>query len=412
MIGENVMKFSKKKKAIAVVVAAATMTCSIGSFAACSSNDAITIGIYNTAGWSNIEATEIMNYIEYLNKYIVDDEGDPIFNFVYPATTNLADEVNSFIAQGVDGIMLLNSWPTAAVEAACAADGIPYFSITGSVNASHVGSNPSEYCLGGVNAYGGDTREVGRMWLDLILDDMEESGAETATCWGIMFPQSMSADHDEIIDGMRYYIENEPGTYGGISIGSIYYSTNVPLSDYVPSILTTVESEISNSDSDANYILGFANGMGMIVPTLSSKYYDQSSGLYGVKMLAIGYTPDSKDALSEYVLSELTSGIAGFVIGLVRIYNFLQGVEYTDVDDYADEDGIINISTAWYVITEENYDNFVEYVWGGGDLDFNNYTPPITAENVLSLLGCTSLAEIEAYSNRTLDEVVAANSNS
>ncbi len=406
------MKFPKK--ALAAMMAATVAIAGVGSLAGCADEtNSITIGVYNNAGWSTEQANLIQNYAEYLNKYIVDENGDPIFNFVYSATTTLADEVNSFIAQGVDGIILLNSSPTSATEAVCAADGVPYINISTDVDATHVGSNPSEYCLGGVDPYFGDTREYGKMWLDIILEDMETRGLEYAKCSGIMFPQSLSAVHDEIVAGMEYYIETEPETYGNISMGDFYYCAATPITDYVPALLTQLEADIKDPSSAAygtNYLLGFANGMGQIVPTLSSAYYDSSSGYYGVKMLAIGYTPNTKDALSEYVLTEAEVGIEGFVVGLVRIYNFLQGVEYTDAANYTNSDGIINVPTSWYIITLDNYDDFNTYILGGGSWDFDTYPPAITAENVQSLLGCTRLADIEAFTNRTLAEVVADNS--
>jgi hypothetical protein len=380
------------------------------SLASCGSSgsSAIKIGVFNSAGWTTDQATLWKNYANYLSTNVTDDDGNAMFEFVYSSTITLAEEVNSFIAQDVDGIMIANTDATTAVEATCAADKVPYVAISTKQTTSTVGANPSEYCLGGMDPYFGDTKEFAKQWLDFVKADMETQGLTTAKISSICFPQGFAPKHDEIIAGIKELIDTD--AYSSITYGETYYAGGIPLANYVPSILTQFQTDIGTSGTKAyetNYLIGFANGMGTIVPTLSAQYGVAGQPLEKVKMLAIGYTANTEDALKSYLLTEAEVGVEGFAAGVVELYNKIKGVTYTDAADFT-TDGIVNVPNSWFIITGDNYKDFQNYVFGGGTYDFTNYKPNVTATELKSLLGTTSLASIKAITNRTLAEIKAA----
>lgn len=399
----------------AVVAAVGLTAAGVGTMTACNTGDdsTITIGVYNSAGWTTEQAYLWSAYESYLEKNLVNEDGTSIFKFVNSSTTTLADEVNSFIAQGVDGIMIANTDATTAVEAACAADGVPYICISTDQTSSTVGEDPSAYCLGGVDPYFGDTAAFAQQWLDYIKADMATQGLDSAVVSAICFPKGFSPKHDEIIDDMKELISAANSEYANISIGEVYYAGGIPLANYVPAILTQFKSEIVDSTKAAygtNYLLGFANGMGTMVTTLSEQYGVSGQPLANVKMLAVGYTPNTKSALESYILTEAEVGVEGFASGIIRIYNYVKGVSYTDTATYTNSYGIVNVPYSWHVITGDNYDDFQNYVLGGGSWDFDTYKPSVTADEISALLGGTSLSAIAAITNRTLAEIKTAHS--
>jgi ABC-type sugar transport system substrate-binding protein len=400
------------KRIAAFVLCACLLVAGASIFASCSKDDnqVITIGVYNSAGWETEQAKLWTAYENYLTKNLTNEDGSAMFKFVNSATTTMQDEINSFIAQGVDGIMLGNRAPDAGIESACATAQVPYVFISADVTASNVGTSYSDYCLGGMDAYYGDCKEFARQWLDYIVADMQAQGLTSAKISTFNFPRGMAPKHDEITQGMKDLIASE-SKYSGLSIVAEYYVSAVPLNDNAPATLTQMKADIQDSTKAAygtNYVIGYANGMGTIVPTLSAEFGVAGTAFEKVKMLAIGYTPDTQSALNSYILTEAEVGVEGFASGLIRLYNQIKGVSYTDTASYKNSDGIVNVPTAWYIITGDNYTDFQTYVVGGGSYNFDTYKPNVTADEIRNLLGKDKLADIAAITNRTLAEIKAA----
>lgn len=334
--------------------------------------------------WTDAQGTNIQNFCNYLQENMnVEFEYESTF---YDDDAQVSC-VENLISSGCQAIISGYDTNIVAAMSTCADAGVYY-----AVALDHIteddfaGTDPGEYFLGGTKQFGGDLAAIGKEYADAVAD----SGITNVG--GISFPAWAFSDAPEIYASFQSELESK-----GITVADLTYTSGMTSDDVQQNT-----KDLLNQNADMDAVFGMASGLDYVYPVLQGS---------DVKLIAMGYDTSVESLMDSGALlaagnNNHTQAIASCV---ARIINALEGNSYPDAADGQYNEGSIVNGVAGYPVigTKEDLENYQTYV-----VPDNGADGCVTVEElencIISYNADATLADLNALTNRSLDEIVAA----
>lgn len=379
------------KKFLGIFMAVVMLVTCCFAFAGCDTNgEKVKIGVI-MYGYTDEQGKCTQEYCAYLEEN---------FNveFVYEKTDYNDDAhiscVENLISAGCKAIISAYDTSLESAIQTCESAGVYYVLALDFASPSDAKNVNSKYFLGGTKQFGGDEAALGKAYADVFV----KSGLTSVS--GVSFPAFAFIEATPIYEAFKAAIAEA----GDSTVSDLVYS-----SGFAPADVQTATASAIGDDTQA--IFGLASGLDYVYPELKNNPP-------GVKLLALGYNSSVASLFEDGSLiaagtNNYTQSVASC---FVRIMNAIAGKSYKDADTgaYNQKDGdvtVVNGVAGYPVFTDkESLADFETYALGRGSEGMAKGA--VTADEIKQVLlsenGNATLADLNALTNRTVEEIKAA----
>lgn len=333
--------------------------------------------------WTDSQGENIQNFCSYLS-----DHMDVTFEYestYYDDDAQLSC-VENLISKGCDAIISGYDTNIIAALSTCEEAGVYYAVALDQITEEDLSGMTSEFFVGGTRQFGGDLAALGEEYADAVA----ESGV--THIGGISFPAWAFSDAPEIYTGFQNKL-----TAAGIIVDDLTFSSGMTADEVQQNT-----KDLVNATEGMDAIFGMSSGLDYVYPEIQGS---------GMKLIAMGYDTSVASLMESGDLlacgnNNHTQAIASCV---ARLINAKDGNSYPDSAEGTYNEGSIVNGVAGYPVIKDAEDL----------ANYQNYIIPADGANgcvtVDELLNCVisvnpnaTLADLNALTNRSLADVVAA----
>lgn len=333
--------------------------------------------------WTDAQGANIQKFCDYL-------QANMNVEFVYESTfyddNAQVSCVENLISAQCDAI--ISGYDTnliAALDTASAAGVYYAVALDHITEEDFAGNAPDEFFVGGTQQFGGDLAALGEDYADAVLaSDVENIG-------GVSFPAWAFSDAPAIYTAFQSKLTAEGKTVSDLAFASGFTMEEVQ---------SATQSAI-NDNQEMQALFGMSSGLDYIYPVLQST---------DIKLISMGYDDSVSSLIDSGALvaagnNNHTQSIASCV---ARIINAIEGNQYADAAAGQYNQGSIVNGVAGYPVIGNagqlaDYQTFII-----GDAAQGSVTVDELRNCIISNNSAATLAELNALTNRSVEEVKAA----